>query len=91
MRHIDTLTGRELESIFGEVELRLNAFTTLYFQKFTGVITTETFGNEIFRIKLKPYSDPEQERNQEVIKLLRRIYKKSDTIVVSTYQHEEVI
>ena len=77
MRHIDHITSKEIESLFGEVELRLNAFVTLYFQKFTGVVTTETFGNEIFRIRLRPY-DNSSNTNQEVNKLVKRIYKKSD-------------
>ena len=81
MRHIDTLTGRELPSLFGEIELMLNAFVTLHFQKFTGVITTEMISTEIYRIYLKPYLDINLETNQEVIKLMKRIYKKNDIIV----------
>ncbi len=77
MRHIDD-SGLELQSLHGEVELRLNAFVTLHFQKFTGVISAETFGNEIFKIKLRPYVDISKECNQEVIKLIKRIYKKTD-------------
>ncbi|HEY6437334.1 MAG TPA: hypothetical protein VIY47_12150, partial [Ignavibacteriaceae bacterium] len=69
IRHIDSSSNIELDSLVGEVELRLNAFITLYFQKFTGVITTETYSNEIFRIYLRPYLDITQEKNQEVIKL----------------------
>jgi len=78
MRHFDPMTNKELQSPVGEVELRLNAFITLYFKKFTGVITTETCGNEILRISLKPYIDINNETNTEVIKLMKRIYKKTD-------------
>jgi hypothetical protein len=81
MRHVDPDTGRELESLFGEVELRLNAFATLYFQKFTGVITAETYANEIFRIRLSTFVDTSRETNLEVIKLVKRIYKKNEVIV----------
>jgi len=81
MRHIDHNTGKEIESLFGEVELRLNAFATLYFQKFTGVVTAETHGNEIYRIRLRPHSDNGFDPNAEVNKLIKRIYKKSDIIV----------
>lgn len=77
LRHLDQ-SGSELNTIFGDVELRLNAFVTLYFQKFTGVVTTETWGNEIFRIKLCPYGNINHETNNDVIKLIRRIYKKND-------------
>jgi hypothetical protein len=77
-RHINPETGKELDSLNGEIELRLNAFTTLHFQKFTGVITAETCANEIFRIRLRPYTTLDTETNQEVIKLIKRIYKKTD-------------
>jgi hypothetical protein len=50
----------------------------LYFQKFTGVITAETYANEIFRIRLRPLIDIANETNQEVIKLIKRIYKRTD-------------
>jgi hypothetical protein len=77
IRQIDPGTKKELSSLIGEVELRINAFVTLYFQKFTGVITVETFGNEIHRIKLRPLNDISLEANQEVVKLMKRIYKRS--------------
>lgn len=82
MRHIDPNTQKELPSLNGEVELRLNAFITLYFQKFTGIMCAETISNEIFRIRLRPYVDISKETNQEVIKLAKRIYKKSEHIVI---------
>jgi hypothetical protein len=81
MRHIDPITKKELPSLIGEVELRLNAFVTLYFQKFTGVVGVETNANEIFRIQLRPYVDINVETNQEVVKLAKRIYKKTDVTV----------
>jgi hypothetical protein len=77
MRHID-ISGNELDSLIGQLELRLNAFVTLHFQKFTGVISVKTFGNDIYGIQLKPYSDPGLTTNQELVKLIRRIYKKTD-------------
>jgi hypothetical protein len=79
MRHIDPISRLEMDTLFGEIELRLNAFVTLYFQKFTGVITVETITNEIVRIRLCPHSDVLRETNQEVVKLLKRIYKRTDT------------
>ena len=78
MRHIDPDTNKELTQLVGEVELRLNAFVTLHFIKFTGVITAETFGNEIHRIKLRPHSDLSQEENSNIIKITKRIYKKTE-------------
>ena len=81
MRHINPETFKELDSLNGEIELRLNAFTTLHFQKFTGIITAETYANEIFRIRLRPYTSLDTETNQEITKLAKRIYKKTDIIL----------
>jgi hypothetical protein len=78
LRHIDPEIGTELTSLIGEVELRLSAFVTLYFTKFTGVIQVETYGNDIFGIKLRPYSDLALTTNIEIIKLTKRIYKRTD-------------
>jgi hypothetical protein len=78
IRHIDPITREIQETILGEIELRLNAFVTLHFQKFTGVITTETYSNEIYRIQLRPQSELAQENNNDIIKLLKRIYKRTD-------------
>jgi hypothetical protein len=90
MRHIDTKTNKELPTLNGEVELRINAFTTLYFQKFTGVMTFETYSNEIYRIQLKPYLAIIDDTNQEVIKLVKRIYKKIDFILVPSQVTEPI-
>lgn len=78
MHHLDSETGKELPSMIGEVELRLNAFITLYFQKFTGVISTDTYANEIFRIRLRPYVEYDSQSDIEIMKLIKRIYKKTD-------------
>jgi hypothetical protein len=79
IRHIDPNTGKELANLIGEVELRLNAFVTLHFAKFTGVITCETYGHDIFGIRLRAYSDLSLTTDSEIIKLTKRIYKRTDT------------
>ncbi len=76
MRHVELRKQEEVLTLNGEVELRINAFVTLYFQKFTGVMGIETYSNEIYRIQLRSYLDVISELNQDVIKLLKRIYKK---------------
>lgn len=78
IRHIDPNSVHELDLLVGELELRLNAFVILHFQKFTGVITTETYGNEIFKVQLRPHSELGLVINSELVKLIRRIYKKTD-------------
>lgn len=79
IRYIDLNSGIELPQ-HGELELRLNAFITLHFQKFTGVITATMCGNEIHRMRLCPYTIIDKNTNQEVIRLLKRIYKKNDML-----------
>jgi hypothetical protein len=79
IRHIDQKTGKELPSLVGEVELRLNAFVTLHFAKFTGVITCETYGHDIHGIQLRAHSDLSLTTDSEIIKLTKRIYKRTDT------------
>lgn len=81
IRHIDPNTNLVQSMPVGEIELRINAFVTLHFQKFTGIITTETFSNEIFRVHLRARSDLSQETNNEIIRLLKRIYKRTDSTV----------
>lgn len=78
IRHIDRDTGKELANLVGEVELRLSAFVTLHFAKFTGVITCETYGHDIRKIQLRAYSDLSLTTDSEIIKLTKRIYKRSD-------------
>jgi len=76
IRHVQLRSQEELPDINGEVELRINAFVSLYFQKFTGVLGIETFSNEIYHIQLRSYLSIMDDTNQEVIKLIKRIYKK---------------
>ena len=86
IRHINRETCVEIPGLVGEVELRVNAFVTLYFQKFTGVFCAETYQNNIYGISLKPHF-VKDETNSEVAKLLKKIYKKSEisTGVTSTH------
>lgn len=64
--------------ILGEIELRINAFVTLHFQKFTGVISVQSVGTDIYGIRLRPMSKLSLERNTDIIKLSKRIFKKND-------------
>lgn len=78
MRHIMPETGEIMSSLNGEIELRTNAFITLYFSKFTGVISIETYNSDIFAVKLKSHSDLSQTNNQEITKLIKKIYRKTE-------------
>ncbi len=78
MRHVGIDTP-----LNGEIELRISAFVILHFQKFTGVISVKTINNEIHGISLKPTSELSIESNAEVIKLIKKLYKKNDVIQVN--------
>jgi hypothetical protein len=78
-RYFDKRTLLEINEFIGNIELRVNAFVSMHFQKFTGVITMEFVGNDIMSIRLRAY--PELGQNTESIKLTKRIYKKTEIIV----------
>lgn len=82
IRHISSETHVEYSHVIGSVELRLSAFVTMHFHKFTGVLSVETCSNTIIRVRLNPSVDINTEVNQEVIKLLKRIYRKADSTVI---------
>jgi hypothetical protein len=78
MRHIDIKTRTEIPGLLGEIELRINAFVTLHFQKFTGIISVQSVGTDIYSIRLRPVSELALEANVDVFKLIKRIYKKNE-------------
>lgn len=77
MRKVDIKTKKEVDGIIGSIELRINAFVTLYFQKFTGVISVGSVGADIYSIRLRPVSELALEANVDVVKLSKRIYKRT--------------
>jgi hypothetical protein len=93
MRHVDLDIKQELPHIIGALELRINAFVTLYFQKFTGVISLESYSTDFYGVRLRPHSSPTTETNAEIIKLLKRIYKKTDITIngPSDQVHHEML
>lgn len=60
------------QKLVGEAELRVYAFATMYFQKFTGCASFETYGNEIYAIKLRPTPSLLPNYEADVPKLLKR-------------------
>lgn len=79
IRQLDFHSLKEVDSLPGQLDLKINALVALYFQKFTGVISMEVRGTEIIRIQLRPsYSDLGLIDNQELIKLIKRIYRKTE-------------
>lgn len=63
-------------SLVGEAELRIYAFVTMYFQKFSGCASFETYGNEIYATKLRPTSSMLPNYEADVPKLLKRHLKR---------------
>lgn len=83
IRYLDKFTKTMITDNVGDIELRISAFISIHFQKFTGVLTAETVGNEIYSICLRPTSELALEANSETSKLVKRIYKKNDLIQLS--------
>lgn len=81
IRQIDPKTHIELPGLIGEIELRINAFITLYFAKFTGIIAVRTIGIEIHKIQLRPYAFVINDTNAEAFKLKKRIYKRTEITI----------
>ncbi len=66
----------------GNMELRISAFVAIHFQKFTGIISIDMIGADMYSIRLK--SHPELAlTNSDTIKIIKRIYKKNDSIQVN--------
>lgn len=63
-------------NIIGEAELRVYAFVTMYFKKFTGCASFETYGNEIYVAKLRPTRTILPIYEADVPKLLKRHLKR---------------
>ena len=80
MRYICKSTKAVVTEDVGGIELRISAFVSMHFQKFTGVISVETIGSDIYAIRLRPTPELALVANTEVSKLLKRIYKKNDLV-----------
>lgn len=83
LKHYEYPDFVESTKSLGNVELRIGAFVTMHFQKFTGVISVTSCGSDIYSIRLKPQSDYSLETNSEIAKLIKRIYKKNDVSHIS--------
>lgn len=82
VRFFDKITKKDLKDERGYVDLRVSAFVSLHFQKFSGVISAELIGKDIYRMSLKPLSDQSINSDAESLKLIKRIYKRSDVVQV---------
>ena len=83
IRYIDKLSKEPITEYIGNIELRISAFISIHFQKFTGIISVETIGNDIYSIRLRPMPELALNTNIDTTKLVKRIYKKNDVVQVS--------
>jgi hypothetical protein len=83
IRYVDNTSKQIILDNVGDIELRISAFVSMHFQKFTGVITTETVGTDIYAIRLRPIPELALVANTEVSKLIKRIYKKNDVVHIN--------
>lgn len=74
--HFDQVTHKFDESVIGEVDLRINAFVTLYFKKFNGIVSFETYGSNIVGVKLRPTVKLIPEYPANVFNNLKRLFPK---------------
>jgi hypothetical protein len=81
IRHIDSDSRKVLENAIGEIELKINAFVSIYFGKFTGVLSITTIGNSIFQASLRPLSYSSSSIPADLTKVVSRIYKKQVLIL----------
>lgn len=82
LRYVDPVTTEEIQDNLGDVELRVNAIVSMHFQRFTGVISANILGQDMYSAILRPYSLYALENNIEISKLLKRIYKKTNVDVI---------
>lgn len=81
MHHLFRDFGVETE-LSGAAEIRLLAFMSIHFQKFTGIVSVETVGADIYSIKLRPsHSELAIMADNSTIKLIKRIYKKTELTI----------
>jgi len=80
IRHIDPKTGEQLPDLIGELELRISAFVSLYFTRFSGVISCHSHGSSLYRIKLRLCSELGLKDTIETNKLTKRIYRKNTNL-----------
>jgi hypothetical protein len=83
IKYVDNITKQVILEDVGGIELRISAFVSMHFQKFTGVVTSETIGTDIYAMRLRPIPELALTANTEVSKLIKRIYKKNDVVHIN--------
>jgi hypothetical protein len=79
IRHVDPKTGENLTELTGGTDLRINAIVSLYFAKFSGVITCHLVGDFIYRIYLRPQPELGLKETVETLRISKKIFRKTDS------------
>ena len=69
------INGDFVEDIYGEIDLRINAFVLLHLHKFNGIISIRTIDHNIYQIKLNPNKLITHKYPQEANILANKLYK----------------
>ena len=77
IRYFNKNGSELLETQTGNLDLRVNAFASMHFKKYSGVISLEFADNIIISVKLRSQSELGITANDTTIKLNKRIYKNS--------------
>lgn len=65
-----------IDVINGNLELKINAMITLHFQKYIGVLSIETIGQNIIAIRLRMTSEIIDQYPEDWLKKVQRVYNR---------------
>lgn len=65
-----------VDTLSGDIELRVSAMATMHFQKFAGVISVDTIGTTIVAVRLCMTADVVEQYPEDWLKRVLRIYNR---------------
>jgi len=65
-----------VDTLRGDIELRVSAMATMHFQKFAGVISVDTIGTAIIAVRLCMTADVVEQYPEDWLKRVLRIYNR---------------
>lgn len=72
----DDGTKEVLDTLYGDIELRVSALTMLHFKKFAGVISVDTIGSTIVAVRLRMTTEMVESYPEDWLKRVLRIYNR---------------
>lgn len=88
LKHVDAHAWSDMQSPSGALDIRLNAFVSIHFAKFTGVLSTKSYGTNIYMCKLRPWNTSTDSTTE---KLIARIYRKQNNVSSSNGLSDRVL